>query len=122
MSMAALVVVGGSLLTGCGTKSYTYEVALQVTGQGSAEVTVEYPTNSDDRSPKSTPHRDTSTQNLPFHQKALAAGLGPVSVSVKAADGQPVSCAITLEKDSPITKDGKGSVRCDADITENTDN
>jgi hypothetical protein len=33
-----------------------------------------------------------------------------------------VSCAITLEKDSPITKDGKGSVRCDADITENTDN
>jgi len=35
---------------------------------------------------------------------------------------QPVSCAITLEKDSPITKDGKGSVRCDADITENTDN
>jgi hypothetical protein len=122
MSMVALVVVGGALLTGCGNKSYTYEVALQVTGQGSAEVTVEYPANSDDKSPKSTPNKSTSTQTLPFHQKVLAAGLGHVSVSVKAADGQPVSCAITLEKDSPITKDGKGTVTCDADITENTDN
>jgi hypothetical protein len=122
LSVVALVAVGGGLLAGCGTKSYTYEVALQVTGQGSAEVTVEYPTNSDDRSPKSTPNKSTSKQSLPFHQKVLAAGLGHVTVSVKAADGQPVSCAITLEKDSPITKDGKGSVRCDADITENTDN
>jgi len=122
MSVVALVAVGGSLLAGCGTKSYTYEVALQVTGQGSAEVTVEYPGNSDDKSPKSTPQKSTGTQTLPFHRKTLAFGLGHVSVSVKAADGQPVSCAITLEKDSPITKDGKGFVRCDADTTENTDN
>jgi hypothetical protein len=125
VSGVALVVVGGSLLAGCGDKSYTYEVGLQVTGQGSAEVTVEYPTqpgDSDDKSPKSTPQKTTATQSLPFHQKVLAAGLGHVSVSVKAADGQPVSCAVTLEKDSPITKDGKGSVRCDADITESTDN
>jgi outer membrane murein-binding lipoprotein Lpp len=123
--MIALVVVGGSLLAGCGNKSYTYEVGLQVTGQGSAEVAVEYPTqpgNSDNKSPKSTAQQSTTSQTLPFHQKLLAAGLGHVSVSVQAADGQPVSCAITLEKDSPITKDGKGAVRCDADITESTDN
>jgi hypothetical protein len=125
MSMVTLVVVGASLLAGCGNKSYTYEVGLQVTGQGTAEVTVEYPTqpgNTDNKSPNSTPQKSTTTQSLPFHQKVLAAGLGHVSVSVQTAAGQPVSCAVTLEKDSPITKDGKGSVRCDADITESTDN
>lgn len=123
--MATLVVLGGALLAGCGNKSYTYEVGLQITGQGSAEVTVEYPTqpgSSDNKSPKSTPQKTTTTQTLPFHQKVLAAGLGHVSVSAKAADGQQLSCAVTLEKESPTTKDGAGTVKCDADITESTDN
>ncbi|GAA3431375.1 hypothetical protein [Kutzneria kofuensis] len=123
--MVTLVAVGGGLLAGCGNKSYTYEVALQVTGQGSAEVTIEYPTqpgNSDNKKPDSTPKKTTTIETLPFHQKVLAAGLGHVSVSAKSADGKPVGCAVTIEKDSPITRDGKGTVQCDADITESTDN
>lgn len=123
--MVTLVVVGGALLAGCGNKSYTYEVKLQVTGEGSGEVTVEYPTQpgtTDNKSPKSTPKKSTTTETLPFHETLLAAGLGHVSVSVKTTDGKPVKCAVTLEKDSPITKEGKGTVQCDADITESTDN
>jgi len=124
LPVLALLATGG-LLAACGGKSYTYEVALQVSGQGSAEITIEYPTqpgNSDNKTPNSTPKTATTTETLPFHQKLLAAGLGHVSVSAKSAAGQPVSCAITLEKDSPIQQDGKGAVKCDADITEGTAN
>ena len=125
MIAAPALVAAGLFLTACSGKSYTYEVAVQVTGQGSAEITVEYPSqpgNSDNKSPDSTPSRSTTTEKLPFNQKLLAAGLGPVSVSAKSADGTKVTCAITLEKDSPVVKDGTGTVKCDTDITENTDN
>jgi hypothetical protein len=124
LPVLALVVTGG-LLAGCSSKSYTYEVAVEVGGQGSAQVTIEYPTqagNSDNKTPASTPKTATTTETLPFKQKLLAAGLGHVSVSAKSADGKPVSCAITVEKDDPIRQDGKGSVKCDADITEGTAN
>ncbi|QUQ72295.1 hypothetical protein [Kutzneria sp. CA-103260] len=116
----ALLATGG-LLAACGGKSYTYEVAVQVDGQGSAQITIEYPTqpgNSDNKTPASTPTTATTTETLPFHRMLLAAGLGHVSVAAKSADGKPVSCAITVEKDTPV----KGTAKCDADITESTAN
>ena len=124
LPVLALLATGG-LLAACGGKSYTYEVTLEVGGQGSAQVTVEYPTqagNSDNKTPASTPKTATTTETLPLHRKLLAAGLGHVSVSATTADGKPVTCAITVEKDDPIRKDGKGTVTCDADITEGTAN
>lgn len=125
MIVAPVLVAAGLFLTACSGKSYTYEVAVQVTGPGSAEITVEYPSqpgNSDNKSPNSTPAKSTTTEKLPFNQKLLAAGLGAVSVSAKSVDGQKITCAVTLEKDTPIVKDGNGTVKCDTNITENTDN
>jgi hypothetical protein len=121
----AVLLVTGLLLTACGSKSYTYEVAFQVVGQGTAEVTVEYPSHigiADDKDPKSKPNKTTTTEKLPFNQKILAMGLGHVTLSAKSADGQKLSCAVTVEKDTPAGKDGNGTVQCDADITESTDN
>ena len=121
----AALLATGLFLTACGGKSYTYEVGLQVVGQGTAEITYTYPTqsgDSDDKSPASKPSTSTTTVQLPFNQKLLAQGLGHVTLSAKSADGQKLSCAVTVEKDTPAGKDGNGTVQCDADITESTDN
>ena len=123
MTMSRLIPVVAlvALVTACGHKSYSYEVAVTVSGTGSAEVTVEYPAGSD-QSPDNKPSRTTSTEQLPFNRKILALGLGHVSVSAKSADGKPVKCAVVVEKEDPVQRAGGDTVKCDADITESTDN
>jgi hypothetical protein len=116
------ILAAGALLAGCSGKSYTYEVSLQVAGQGSAEVTVVYPGGPDDKSPKGKVTTTTQTVTLPYKQKALAIGLGHVSIAAKSADGKAVTCAITVEQEDTVRKDGTGSARCETDITEDTKN
>ncbi|MGW1681176.1 hypothetical protein [Saccharopolyspora sp. NPDC002376] len=101
-------------LSACGTKSYTYEVAFEVGGTGTAEVTMKFP---------GSPGGVTETMQLPASSTYIAEGLGPVTMSVKGTSGD-VTCRIVLEK-SEVAK-GSGNTAtpatCASEITEDTDN
>jgi hypothetical protein len=99
------------LTAACGTKSYTYEVAFQVEGTGSTEVTMKFP---------GSPDGVTETLKLPATSTFVAEGLGPVTMSAKGIDGD-VTCKIVLEKQEVAKNTGK-TATCQSEITEDTDN
>jgi hypothetical protein len=99
------------LLPACGTKSHTYEVAFQVEGTGTSEVTMKFP---------GSPTGVTETVQVPASRTFVAEGLGPVTMQARGSGGE-VTCKIVLEHNEVAKNSGKTAV-CASEITEDTPN
>jgi hypothetical protein len=98
------------LLSACGAKSHTYEVAFQIEGTGTSEVTMRFP---------GSPDGVTETVRLPASRTFVAEGLGPVTM--RATSGTDVTCKIVLEHNEVARNSGR-TASCASEITEDTDN